>query len=78
MRKAIAAETLAILRDPTFAALFGPDSRAEVAIVAEVAHPDGKGPALRLAGKIDRLVRTSILDPDRRLQDQSPAADRSR
>ena len=59
MRKAIAAETLAILRDPTFAPLFGPDSRAEVAIVAEVPHPDGKGPALRLAGKIDRLVRTS-------------------
>ena len=43
MRKAIVAETLAILRDPAFAALFGPDSRAEVAIVAEVPHPDGQG-----------------------------------
>ena len=39
------------------APLFGPDSRAEVAIVAEVAHPDGAGAALRLTGKIDRLVR---------------------
>jgi ATP-dependent helicase/nuclease subunit A len=57
MRKAIAAETLAVLRDPAFAPLFGPGSRAEVAIVAEIADPDGKRPALRVAGKIDRLVR---------------------
>ena len=57
MRRAIAAETLAILRDPAFAPLFGAGSRAEVAIVAEVPNPDGKGPALRLAGKIDRLVQ---------------------
>jgi ATP-dependent helicase/nuclease subunit A len=28
-----------------------------VAIVAEIPHPQGRGPALRLAGKIDRLVR---------------------
>ncbi len=66
MRKAIAAETLTVLRDPAFAPLFGPDSRAEVAIVAEVEHPDGTGPALRLAGKIDRLVQdgNSILIVD--------------
>jgi ATP-dependent helicase/nuclease subunit A len=57
MRKSIAAETLAVLRNPTFAPLFGPQSRAEVAIVAEVASPNGAGPALRLAGKIDRLVQ---------------------
>ena len=56
-RKAIVAETLAVLREPAFAALFGPDSRAEVAIAAEVPRPDGKGPALRLTGKIDRLAR---------------------
>ena len=31
-------------------------SRAEVAIAAEVPRPDGKGPALRLTGKIDRLA----------------------
>jgi ATP-dependent helicase/nuclease subunit A len=57
VRKGIVTETLAILRDPAFAALFGPEARAEVAIVAEVPHPSGRGPALRLAGKIDRLVR---------------------
>jgi ATP-dependent helicase/nuclease subunit A len=65
-RKVIAAETLAVLRNPTFSSLFGPDSRAEVAIVAEIEHPDGSGPSLRLAGKIDRLVQSpdSILIVD--------------
>ncbi len=57
VRKGIVAETLAILHEPAFAALFGPDARAEVAIAAEIPHPQGRGPALRLAGKIDRLVR---------------------
>ena len=58
VRKAIVTETLAVLRHPAFAGLFGPDSRAEVAIVAEVPRPGAaSGPALRLAGKIDRLVR---------------------
>ena len=33
--KSIVAETLAVLRDPTFAPLFGPESRAEVPIVAD-------------------------------------------
>ena len=66
--RASSTETLAVLRDPTFAPLFGPDSRAEVAIVAEVAASrQGSGPALRLAGKIDRLVArpaTTILIVD--------------
>jgi ATP-dependent helicase/nuclease subunit A len=57
VRKGIVAEALAVLREPAFAALFGPQARAEVPIVAEIPHPLGKGPALRLAGKIDRLVR---------------------
>ena len=57
VRKSIVAETLAVLREPAFTALFGPEARAEVAIVAEIPHPQGRGPALRLAGKIDRLVR---------------------
>ena len=57
VRKSIVKETLAVLRDPTFASLFGPMSRAEVAIVADMPHPQGRGPALRLAGKIDRLVQ---------------------
>jgi ATP-dependent helicase/nuclease subunit A len=57
-RRQIARETLTVVEDPRFAVLFGPESRAEVAIAAEVADPRGSGPALRLTGKIDRLVRT--------------------
>jgi ATP-dependent helicase/nuclease subunit A len=57
VRRQIAEETLAVLEDPQFADLFGPDSRAEVAIAAEIPRPDGSSPALRLNGKIDRLVR---------------------
>ncbi len=52
----IVAETLAILADPAFGHVFGPDSRAEVPIVAEIAAPDGDGHTIRLAGQIDRLV----------------------
>jgi ATP-dependent helicase/nuclease subunit A len=57
LRREIAAETLAILHEPAMALLFGPGSRAEVAIAAEIPHPEGRGPALRLTGKIDRLVK---------------------
>jgi ATP-dependent helicase/nuclease subunit A len=56
VRKDIAAETLAVLEDPDLAPLFGPRSRAEVAIAAEVAHPGRSGAMMRLTGKIDRLV----------------------
>ena len=57
-RAGIVTETITILRDPAFAPLFGPDSRAEVALSAEIPRPAGQnGPALRLAGKIDRIVR---------------------
>jgi ATP-dependent helicase/nuclease subunit A len=56
VRKDIAAETLAVLEDPDLAPLFGPGSRAEVAIAAEVAHPGRSGAMMRLTGKIDRLV----------------------
>jgi ATP-dependent helicase/nuclease subunit A len=45
----IADETLAILDDPGFAALFGPDSQAEVPIVGLVGD-------YAIAGQIDRLV----------------------
>lgn len=58
MRQEIAAETLVVLHDPAFAPLFGPESRAEVAIAADIPHPGGSGPALRLTGKIDRLVKS--------------------
>ena len=56
VRKSIVAETLSVLREPAFAPLFGPQARAEVPIVAELAHPRGGHTVLRLTGKIDRLV----------------------
>jgi ATP-dependent helicase/nuclease subunit A len=58
IRAQIIAETLAVLAHPELSALFGPDSRAEVPIVATLPHRDGAGPPLRLTGTIDRLVHT--------------------
>ncbi|HEU0061016.1 MAG TPA: double-strand break repair helicase AddA, partial [Hyphomicrobiaceae bacterium] len=58
IRAQIIAETLAVLEHPELSALFGPDSRAEVPIVATLPSRDGTGPPLRLTGKIDRLVHT--------------------
>ena len=57
-RRSIVDETLAILESSDFAPLFGPRSRAEVAISASLPQPSGAGPALRLSGQIDRLVVT--------------------
>ncbi len=66
VRASIAAEVLALLHSPDFAAAFGPDSRAEVPLVAEIPQPQGKGPPLRLNAVIDRLVilqnRIQIID----------------
>ncbi len=59
VRRSIASEVLALVRHPSFAAAFGPQSRAEVPLVAELSPPSGKGPPLRLNAVIDRLV---ILD----------------
>jgi ATP-dependent helicase/nuclease subunit A len=56
VRRNIVRETLAVLGDAALGALFGPDARAEVGIVAELKRPGGRAP-LRIAGKIDRLVR---------------------
>ena len=56
VRDGIVQETLAILRAPGLAPLFGPDSLAEVSIVAEVPAPNGKGLPLQIAGQIDRLA----------------------
>jgi ATP-dependent helicase/nuclease subunit A len=56
VRASIVEETLAVLRHPDFADAFGPRSRAEVAIVAEIPPPDGVGAPIRVAGQIDRLV----------------------
>jgi ATP-dependent helicase/nuclease subunit A len=74
-RRQVAAETLAILQDEALAPLFGPGSRAEVPIVAELAPPDGNGPALVLTGKIDRLVKTdgSVLILDYKTNRPPPA-----
>ena len=56
-QKSICAETLAILTDARFEALFGPGSQAEVPLVAEIPRPKGMaGPPLRLTGQIDRLA----------------------
>lgn len=56
-RERIAAEVLALLRTPAFAPLFGPSSRAEVPIVAEIDLPGGAGRKLKVTGQIDRLLR---------------------
>ncbi len=58
LRAGIVTEVMAVLVDPAFADLFGPTSRAEVPIVAEIAPPPGTtGPSLRITGQIDRLVQ---------------------
>ena len=57
VRASIVRETLAILDHADFAPLFGPHSRPEVPIVAEIAPPAGRRTrALELNGQIDRLV----------------------
>jgi ATP-dependent helicase/nuclease subunit A len=56
VRRSIVHETLSILKSHDLAALFGPSSRAEVAIAAEIPRQRGRGPNLRLAGQIDRLA----------------------
>ena len=57
------------------APLFGPGSRAEVTIAAEVAHPRRSGALMRLTGKIDRLVHTgdSVLIVDYKTNRPPPA-----
>ncbi|MGE3712399.1 MAG: PD-(D/E)XK nuclease family protein [Hyphomicrobiaceae bacterium] len=55
-RTSIVAETLAVLRTPRFATVFGPEAQSEVPVVAVIEPPSGKGPELRLNGQIDRLV----------------------
>jgi ATP-dependent helicase/nuclease subunit A len=75
-RAALAAETLAVLGDPAFGPLWGPNSLAEVPVVGRI------GPEA-IAGRIDRLLveegRVTILDyktnrpPPQRLQEVPPA-----
>jgi ATP-dependent helicase/nuclease subunit A len=51
--EALVGETLAIFREPSFASAFGPGSRAEVGITAELPEI---GPGARVNGRIDRLA----------------------
>ena len=53
----IVSEVMAVLREPRFSAVFGPEARAEVPVVAEIQRPAGDGgPPLRITGQIDRLL----------------------
>lgn len=56
VRGRVVKEVMSVLENPQFAPLFGPRSRAEVAIAAKFERPDGKQPALQLSGSIDRLA----------------------
>jgi len=53
--EALLSSVIAILDNPAFGRLFGPHSRAEVALTAEIAAPGG-GTPLRVSGQVDRLV----------------------
>ena len=53
-RDALAAEVVAVIEQPDFAAIFGPGSQAEVPIVATLRQGDGRTRVL--SGQIDRLV----------------------
>lgn len=59
-RASIASEVLSLIDDPNFGAVFAPDSRAEVPVVAIIPRPEGAGhgPPLRITGQIDRLAVT--------------------
>lgn len=79
-RQEMAAAALGVLDDPRFAEVFGPGSRAEVAIAGSAASlPAG----LRISGRLDRLVvlpdrvlvadfKTNRPSPDR-IEDADPA-----
>jgi len=77
VHNAIVTEALHILADARFGEAFGPHSRAEVAVVASVAHPADTGPTLRVNGQIDRLVRRpdgSLLIVDYKSNRRPPAS----
>lgn len=79
-REEMAAAAFGVLEDPRFSAVFGPGSRAEVALAGTSAHlPKG----LAVSGRVDRLVvdeaRVLVIDyktnrpsPDR-IEDADPA-----
>jgi ATP-dependent helicase/nuclease subunit A len=79
LKDEIIAETLAIVREPSFAALFQPGSLAEVPVVARIGEDES---AAEIEGQIDRLAvlegELLILDyktnlpPPSRLEDVAP------
>ncbi|MBL8770496.1 MAG: double-strand break repair helicase AddA [Phenylobacterium sp.] len=72
-RAEMAAAALSVLEDPRFAEVFGPGSRAEVAIAGTAA---ALPPNLRISGRIDRLVTLAdrVLVVDFKTNRPSPAA----
>ncbi|MEO1205316.1 MAG: double-strand break repair helicase AddA [Pseudomonadota bacterium] len=56
VKRSVTLEAMRILDDDAFAHLFGPGSRAEATLSAEIQHPSGNAPPLTLHGQIDRLV----------------------
>lgn len=58
-RRSVVTEALAVLNHPSFAPVFGPGSRAEVPLVAELPDPSGRRAPLRINGQIDRMARRS-------------------
>jgi len=56
VRDEVVDETLAILRDPQFAPLFGPESLPEVPLAARIDRAPVRGAPLEIAGRIDRLA----------------------
>jgi len=55
--KSIQTETMTILQDPAFAALFGPGSRAEVPIIGTLVPASSDTPVV-ISGQVDRLLVT--------------------
>jgi ATP-dependent helicase/nuclease subunit A len=55
-RDQLLANLLEILAHPDFGPLFGPGSRAEAPIAAQLPPPDAGAPALLISGQIDRLI----------------------
>ena len=71
-RAEMTAAALSVLQDPRFAEVFGPGSRAEVAIAGSAA---ALPPGLKISGRIDRLVvlPTRVLVADFKTNRPSPA-----
>ncbi len=55
-RDRLLADVVDILNHPDFGPLFGPGSRAEAPIAAEMPPPDAGAPPLLISGQIDRLI----------------------